>query len=54
MVNAIQNGKTPSEILERCRIAEKWLHDNEIITNSEYDELMMTVAYFNREAYHMA
>ena len=54
MVNAIQNGKTPEEIRERCRIAESWLMANEIIDNEEYDELMMTVAYLRRESYHLA
>ncbi len=52
MVNAIQNGKTAEEIRSRCAIAEQWLKGNEIISNSEYDELMDTVAYFYRESYH--
>ena len=51
MVNAIQNGRTPREILDRCRTAEAWLEANEAIEISDYDELMETVAYLSREAY---
>lgn len=51
MVNAIQNGRTPREILDRCRTAEAWLEANEVIEISDYDELMETVAYLSREAY---
>lgn len=54
MVNRIQNGKTPEDIRERCRIAEEWLNANEIIDNSTYNDLMMTVAYLHRESYHLA
>lgn len=52
MVNAIQNGKTKEAILERCRIAENWLRANEIITNEEYNDLMLAVSALYREAYH--
>lgn len=52
MVNAIQNGRTPQEIRERCGIAEEWLKANEIINNDEYNDLMMTVSYLYRESYH--
>lgn len=52
MVNAIQNGKTPQEIRERCFVAEEWLTKNENISIEEYDELMMAVAYLRRESYH--
>lgn len=53
LVNACQNGKTPGDIRERCRIAEEWLNKNEIITNEEYDSLMMSVSLIHRETYHM-
>lgn len=52
MVNRIQNGRTPEEIRERCEIATQWLNANEIITNEEYDDLMITVAYLYRGTYH--
>lgn len=52
MVNAIQGGRTPAEIRKRCNIAEEWLNANEIISNEEYDDLMMTVSYLYRESYH--
>lgn len=51
MVNAIQNGKTRGEIIERCSIAEAWLTANMVINNSQYDELMRAVSYIYREAY---
>lgn len=54
MVNAIQNGKTPEEIRSRCRIAEEWLNENEIIDNDTYNSLMMTVSFIHRESYHLA
>ena len=54
MVNAIQNGKTPHEIRERCRIAEEWLKANEVIDNDQYNDMMMTVAYLHRESHHIA
>jgi len=53
MVNAIQNGKTPEEIQQRCAIAMNWLDENEVIDNDTYDELMMTVSWLQRESYHM-
>ena len=53
MVNAIQNGRTPDDIRHRCRIAEEWLIANEVISNEEYDDLMMTVSWIHRESYHM-
>ena len=52
LVNAIQGGKTPAEVRERCRIAEEWLNANEVINNEQYDDLMMTVAYLHRDSYH--
>ena len=52
MVNAIQNGRTPEEIRERCTVAEEWLDANEIIDNETYNSLMMTVSYLYRESYH--
>lgn len=51
MVNAIQNGRTPNEILNRCRTAEAWLEANTVISIDDYDKLMTTVAYLSREAY---
>lgn len=54
MVNAIQNGRTPEEIRERCNIAEEWLQANEVIDNETYDSMMMTVSYLYRESYHTA
>ena len=52
MVNRIQLGRSAEEVRERCAIAEAWLNANEVITNDEYDALMMAVAYLNRESYH--
>ena len=54
MVNAIQNGKTPEEIRERCQIAAEWLKVNEVISFEEYDDLMNAVSYLHRESYHIA
>ena len=53
MVNGIQKASTPEGIRERCRIAEEWLKANEVITNEEYDDLMMAVAFQYRESYHI-
>lgn len=52
LVNACQNGRTAEEIRERCRIAEEWLKGNNVITNDEFDELMMAVSFIHRESYH--
>ena len=52
MVNKIQLGKTAEEIRERCHVAEQWLMANVVITNEEYDDLMMAVSYLHRESYH--
>lgn len=52
MVNNIQKARTPEELRERCGIAEEWLKANDVITNDEYDDLMMTVAFLYRESYH--
>lgn len=51
MVNRIQNGKSPEDIRRRCNVAEEWLRANEVISNSEYDELMMAVSFLYRESY---
>ena len=51
MVNAIQNATTPELIRERCHIAKLWLDNNDIISNLDYDELMESVAYLERETY---
>lgn len=53
MVNRIQLANTPEQIRERCRIAEEWLTANEVISNEEYNELMKSVTYLNRESYHL-
>lgn len=54
LVNRIQNGKTPEEIRERCKITGEWLTANVVISTEEYDDMMMTVAYMHRESYHIA
>lgn len=54
MVNKIQNGKTPQEIRERCRVAEEWLKANEVISVDAYDNMMMAVSFLYRESYHLA
>jgi hypothetical protein len=38
---------------ERIAIAEIWLRENEVITNDEYNDLMMALSYLSRELYHM-
>ena len=53
MVNAIQNGETPAAIRERCNIAEEWLKANQIISNDQYNDMMMTISYLYRESYQM-
>ena len=53
MVNACQNGKTPSEIRSRCDTAEAWLNANEVISNEQYNELMMAVSFLYRESYYL-
>ncbi len=53
MVNAIQNGKTPDEIRERCEIAKEWLNANQVISVEDWDSLTGAVAYLYRESYHM-
>lgn len=52
MVNAIQNAESSTAIRERCRVAEEWLNANEIISNEEYDDLMIAVSFQYRESYH--
>ena len=54
MVNAIQNGKTPEDIRERCKIAEQWLVANENIDTETYNDMMMAVSHIHRESYHLA
>lgn len=53
MVNAIQNGKTPLEIRQRCNIAEKWLVENEVISYDEYNDMMMAISYLYRESFNL-
>ena len=50
MVNRIQ-GDTPDETIERFHIAEKWLRANEVVSNDEFDDLMMAATFLLREAY---
>lgn len=52
MVNRIQLGKTPQEIRDRCRIAEKWLSANTVISTDDFDELMMTITCLYRESFN--
>ena len=44
MVNRVDN-------FEKLKIAENWLRANEVITNEEYNDLMMTLSYISRELY---
>lgn len=37
--------------LEKLHIAEQWLKANEVITNEEYNDLMMALSYISRELY---
>ena len=53
MVNRIQLADTPEGIRNRCRVAEEWLLNNDVIDNDEYDDLMRAVAYLRSESYHM-
>lgn len=53
MVNAIQNGKTPTDIRKRAAIAEEWLRANEVIDYDQYNELMKATAYLYRESYRI-
>ena len=38
--------------LEEAAIAEAWLAANEVITNAEYNDLMMALSYLTRELHH--
>ena len=44
MVNRVGN-------FEKLNIAYNWLRANEVITNEEYNDLMMTLSYISRELY---
>ena len=44
MVNRVDN-------FEKLNVAEQWLRANEVITNDEYNDLMMTLSYISRELY---
>ena len=35
----------------KANIAEEWLTNNDVITNEEYDELMIALSYLVREIY---
>lgn len=37
--------------LEKLHIAKQWLKVNELITNDEYNDLMMALSYISRELY---
>ena len=54
MVNRIEANATPAEIRRRCNIATEWLKANEVITDADYNDLMMAVTYIHRESYHTA
>ena len=51
MVNRIQDGKSPEDIRRRCNIAVEWLRANKVISNDEYNDLMMAVSFLYRESY---
>ena len=53
MVNRIQLAHTPEEIRKRASIAGEWLKANEVVSNAEYDDLMMAVSYIVRESYNI-
>lgn len=53
MVNRIQLGKDPTEIMQRCKIAEKWICKNKVITSEQGNELMRAITQLYREAYRM-
>ena len=40
-----------NENFEKLNIAENWLRANEVISNEEYNDLMMTLSYISRELY---
>jgi len=42
------------DTLEKAHIAEKWLKENEILSNDEYNDLMMALSYLTRELYKIA
>ena len=44
MVNRVDN-------FEKLNVAEQWLRVNEVITNDEYNNLMMALSYISRELY---
>lgn len=44
MVNRVDN-------FEKLNVAYNWLRANEVITNEEYNDLMMTLSYISRELY---
>lgn len=39
------------DTLEKLHIAERWIKENEVITNDEYNDLMMALSYISRELY---
>lgn len=53
MVNRIQLGRNRAEILDRCKIAEKWICKNKVITSEQGNELMRAITQLYREAYKM-
>lgn len=38
--------------LEQAKTAEAWLRANEVISNDEYNDLMMALSYIVRELHH--
>lgn len=41
------------DTLEKAKIANMWIMENEVITNEEYNDLMMALSYITRELYRM-
>lgn len=51
LCNNIQHASSPADMRERCAIAEEWLTANTVISNSDYDEMMVYVSALYRESY---
>lgn len=46
MVNSVNT-------LQRAKVAELWLKKNEVISNDEYNDLMMALSWLTRDMYRM-
>lgn len=51
IINNIQAANTPAEMRRLCIQAEKLVRADETLTNSEFDTLMMDIAFLYRESY---